>query len=134
MISTASWISTIEARVLTNGSIYIEMAHLTPGQQFLLSLADERVELPGSGDDPGANFKAGLGSTFASAHPASADEMAAQWELVAHNAGNTLMARTIRYIEDRRAGGVALHRRDRTPPVAVGCRLGRRSIRSQSSR
>ena len=79
------------------------MAHLTPGQQFLLSLPDERVELPGSGDDPGANFKAGLGSTFASAHPASAEEMAAQWELVAHNAGNTLMARTIRYIEDRRA-------------------------------
>ena len=29
--------------------------------------------------------------------------MAAQWELVAHNAGHTLLARTIRYIEDRRA-------------------------------
>jgi pimeloyl-ACP methyl ester carboxylesterase len=93
----------IEARVLTNGSIYIEMAHLTPGQQFLLSLPDERVELPASGDDPGANFKAGLGSTFSDAYPASADEMDAQWELVAHNAGNQLMARTIRYIEDRRA-------------------------------
>jgi pimeloyl-ACP methyl ester carboxylesterase len=94
---------TIEARVLTNGSIYIEMAHLTPGQQILLSLDDARVELPGGTDDPGANFKAGLGSTFASAHPATDEEMAAQWELVAHNAGNTLMARTIRYIEDRRA-------------------------------
>ena len=94
---------TIEARVLTNGSIYIEMAHLTPGQQFLLSLDDARVELPGGADDPGANFKAGVGSTFASAHPATEEDMAAQWELVAHNAGNTLMARTIRYIEDRRA-------------------------------
>src|SRR5689334_9431797 len=28
----------IEQRVLTNGSIYIEMAHLTEGQQLLLSL------------------------------------------------------------------------------------------------
>jgi pimeloyl-ACP methyl ester carboxylesterase len=93
----------IEARVLTNGSIYIEMAHLTPGQQFLLALEDARVELPGTSDDPGANFKAGLGSTFAAGRPASAEEMDAQWELVAHNAGNTMMARTIRYIEDRRA-------------------------------
>lgn len=94
---------TIEARVLTNGSIYIEMAHLTAGQQFLLALDDARVELPGGTDDPGANFKTGVGSTFANAHPATDDEMAAQWELVAHNSGNTLMARTIRYIEDRRA-------------------------------
>ncbi len=117
---------TIEARVLTNGSIYIEMAHLTPGQQFLLSLDDARVELPGGTDDPGANFKAGVGSTFASAHPATDEEMAAQWELVAYNAGNTLMARTIRYIEDRRAEEITVHGCDRAAPVAARCRVGGR--------
>jgi pimeloyl-ACP methyl ester carboxylesterase len=93
----------IEARVLTNGSIYIEMAHLTRGQELLLSLDDARVDLPGDPSDPGAGFKSGLGSTFAPAHPASAEELDSQWALAAHNAGSTLLARTIRYIEDRRA-------------------------------
>jgi pimeloyl-ACP methyl ester carboxylesterase len=93
----------IEARVLTNGSIYIDMAHLTRGQEMLLALDDARVDLPGDPSDPGAAFKAGLGLTFAPAHAATADELDAQWTLVAHNAGNTLLARTIRYIEDRRA-------------------------------
>jgi pimeloyl-ACP methyl ester carboxylesterase len=93
----------IDARVLTNGSIYIEMAHLTRGQQLLLSLDDARADLPGDPADPGAAFKAGVGATFSAAHPATPEEMDAQWLLVAHNAGNTLLARTIRYIEDRRA-------------------------------
>jgi len=35
----------VTRRVLTNGSIYIDMAHLTNGQQLLLSLADEPTEL-----------------------------------------------------------------------------------------
>jgi pimeloyl-ACP methyl ester carboxylesterase len=93
----------IAARVLTNGSIYIDMAHLTPGQQFLLALDDARAELPGGEGDPGAGFKAGLASTFSTAHPATGDEMDAQWKLSAHAGGNTLLPRTIRYIEDRRA-------------------------------
>jgi pimeloyl-ACP methyl ester carboxylesterase len=93
----------IERRVLSNGSIYIDMAHLTPGQQFLLSLDDARVALPSTGDDPGGGFKQGLASTFAAAHPASPAELDAQYWFVAQQGGNTLMARTIRYIEDRRA-------------------------------
>jgi pimeloyl-ACP methyl ester carboxylesterase len=93
----------IERRVLSNGSIYIDMAHLTPGQQFLLSLDDARVELPSTGNDPGGGFKQGLASTFAPEHPASPAELDAQYWFVAQQGGNTLMARTIRYIEDRRA-------------------------------
>jgi pimeloyl-ACP methyl ester carboxylesterase len=94
----------VTRRVLTNGSIYIDMAQLTPGQQLLLALPDER--LPGVGEDegdPSAGFKHGLGSTFSPDHPASDDELEAQWQLVRHNEGNALLPRTIRYIEDRRA-------------------------------
>jgi pimeloyl-ACP methyl ester carboxylesterase len=93
----------VRARVLSNGSIYIEMAHLTPGQELLLALDDARADISGGGDDPGAGFKQGLASTFSAAHPPSAEELDAQWHLVSHNAGHTLLPRTIRYIEDRRA-------------------------------
>jgi pimeloyl-ACP methyl ester carboxylesterase len=94
----------VTRRVLTNGSIYIDMAQLTPGQQLLLALPDERF--PGVGEDagdPSAGFKAGLGSTFSAGHPASDEELEAQWQLVRHHDGNALLPRTIRYIEDRRA-------------------------------
>ena len=37
------WPVEVTKRVLTNGSIYIEMAHLTVGQQLLLALDDERI-------------------------------------------------------------------------------------------
>ncbi len=37
------WPVEITRRVVTNGSIYIEMAHLTAVQQFLLALPDERL-------------------------------------------------------------------------------------------
>jgi pimeloyl-ACP methyl ester carboxylesterase len=94
---------TVEARVLTNGSIYIEMAHLTTGQEFLLALSDERADVGGIGTQRGAAFKQGLAGTFSAAHPASDEELDAQWELAAHNDGHTLLPRTIRYIEDRRA-------------------------------
>ena len=33
----------VTRRVLTNGSVYIDMAHLTDGQQLLLALPDERL-------------------------------------------------------------------------------------------
>ena len=38
-----SWAVDVTRRVLTNGSIYIEQAHLTDGQQLLLSLPDEKL-------------------------------------------------------------------------------------------
>ena len=37
---------TIERSILTNGSIFIDMAQLSTGQQFLLSLPDERLPEP----------------------------------------------------------------------------------------
>lgn len=93
----------VERRVLTNGSIYLDMAHLTAGQQLLMSLPDERLDLPdGVSVDAGAGFRAGLGATFSPGHPASDGELAAQWLLLQREGGQALMPRTIRYLEDRR--------------------------------
>jgi len=88
-------------RVLTNGSIYLEMAHLTDGQQLLLSLADERNDAVGA--DGGAAFARGVTATFAPGSPVAADEIDALTRLAARDGGLGMLPRTIRYIEDRRA-------------------------------
>ena len=85
-------------RVLTNGSIYIDMAHLTDGQQLLLSLPDEPTELVGPD-----GFKAGLAGTFSTNSAVADDELDAQWLLAERDGGHRMLPRTIRYIEDRRA-------------------------------
>jgi len=103
----------VSARVLTNGSIYIDMAQLTDGQQLLLALPDEHNDLLGA--DGGDAFRRGLAATFSSANPADEEELACQWKLVARQDGPALLPRTIRYIEDRRAeerrftGGIEDH-------------------------
>lgn len=90
----------ITRRVLTNGSIYIDMAQLTMGQQILLSLPDEAIDRTG---DDGTMFKAGMAITFAEGHPPSDYELEAAWQMIARDAGNAVLPRSIRYIEDRRA-------------------------------
>ena len=45
-----AWPVEVVHRVVTNGSIYIEQAHLTNGQQLLLELPDEL--LPGASPSP----------------------------------------------------------------------------------
>ena len=91
----------VTARVITNGSIYLEMAHLTNGQQALLGADDERLDLAALGLDPEPGFKAGLAETFAVAPDPV--ELDAQWLLLSRERGHTVLTRTIRYIEDRRA-------------------------------
>jgi pimeloyl-ACP methyl ester carboxylesterase len=96
----------IRRRVLTNGSIYLELAQLTPGQLFLLDLPDARLDPPAGAElstGDGAAMRAALAATFSPDHPADDDELAAQWALIARNGGQHLLPRTIRYIEDRRA-------------------------------
>lgn len=92
---------TVTGRVISNGSIYIEMAQLTAGQQALLAADDATFDLAALGIDPAPSFRAGLAETFAVA-PTEA-ELDAQWDLMARSEGHTRLARTIRYIEDRRA-------------------------------
>ena len=86
--------------MLTNGSIYIEMAHLSAGQEMLLSLPDEC--LPESIGADGATMKAGLSATFSEDSSVDDDELEAAWELISHRGGHRLLPRTIRYIEERR--------------------------------
>jgi pimeloyl-ACP methyl ester carboxylesterase len=85
-------------RVVTNGSIYLELAQLTTGQQLLLSLPDEALQISDE-----ERFTESLAATCAAAHRPSDEELAAQWQLLTHNGGDRLLPRTIRYIEDRRA-------------------------------
>jgi pimeloyl-ACP methyl ester carboxylesterase len=94
-----SWPVNITRRVVTNGSIYIAMAHLTDGQLMLLALPD--AVIPEDMAPPAATVAAGLAATLAPAH--GGIDMGPHAELVAHDGGNRMLARTIRYIEERRA-------------------------------
>jgi pimeloyl-ACP methyl ester carboxylesterase len=108
----------IERRVLTNGSIYIEMAHLTDGQQLLLSLPDERIE---SGGAPQAGLELALRNTFAPDAKVPDEEVTAMAAAIVRDGGNALLPRIIRYIEERRVhearwtGSIARH----PAPLAV---------------
>ncbi len=92
-----SWSAEVTRRVVTNGSVYIDMANLTDGQLMLLSLPDE-VAPAGPGPELMA---ASLAATLAPAHRHI--DMTDHAELVCHNGGDALLPRTIRYIEERRA-------------------------------
>jgi len=94
------WPVSITRRVITNGSVYIAMAHLSTGQELLLALPDERL----ADDDllNAATIGAGLAATFSPGAVVDGAELAAMSELVAHGGGNRLLPRLIRYIEERR--------------------------------
>lgn len=89
----------VTRRVLTNGSIYIEMANLSPGQQMLLAMDD--VALPRDAAPTEETFGPSIEAIFGDRAP-SRDELHAQWELLAREDGHTILPRTIRYIEERR--------------------------------
>ena len=89
----------VTRRVLTNGSIYIQMAQLSPGQQMLLAMNDEA--LPREIAPTEETFSASIAAIFGDT-PANPDELHAQWELLARQDGQTILPRTIRYIEERR--------------------------------
>lgn len=94
----------VRRRVVTNGSIYLDLAQLTLGQQLLLGLPDARE--PQVGADGGAGFRSGVVGTFAPGTEVD-DELDAVLDglvaLAARDDGLSLLPRTIRYIEDRRA-------------------------------
>ncbi len=94
------WPVEIARRVVTNGSIYIEMAHLSDGQNFLLALPDERLSDKVAADR--ATLTSGLAATFSRHSAVDETELAAAWELISHRGGHLLLPRTIRYIEERR--------------------------------
>jgi pimeloyl-ACP methyl ester carboxylesterase len=87
----------VSRRVLTNGSIYIEMAHLSTGQQLLLAADDAPIDIVTP-----ETFIPSIERTFSERSKVDPEELEAQWLLLARNDGQRLLARTIRYIEDRR--------------------------------
>jgi len=93
------WPVEITRRVITNGSIYIEMAHLTDGQNLLLELPDARLP---EGTIDAAAISTSLAATFSPSTSVDPLELAAAAELVTHEEGQLLLPRTIRYIEERR--------------------------------
>jgi pimeloyl-ACP methyl ester carboxylesterase len=100
-----TWAVEIVRRVITNGSIYIEQAHLTDGQQFLLSLPDEK--LPADAPITAATLTRSLRETFSPANalppPGWPDDLvAAMVEQIMRDGGHLVLPRLIRYIEERR--------------------------------
>jgi pimeloyl-ACP methyl ester carboxylesterase len=95
------WPAHVTRRVLTNGSIYIEMAHLTAGQEMLLSLPD--ALLPDAVPIDRAAMAASLGATCSPQSPVDPAELSAMAEMVFQHDGHRVLPRLIRYIEERRA-------------------------------
>jgi pimeloyl-ACP methyl ester carboxylesterase len=89
----------VERTILTNGSIFIDMAQLSAGQRVLLSLPDERMESGFGADGLGA----GLAETFSKQHPPTDEDFEALVWLAVREDGDLLLPRLIRYIEERRA-------------------------------
>jgi pimeloyl-ACP methyl ester carboxylesterase len=96
-----AWGVEITARTLTNGSIYVDLTRLGPGQEFLLGLADERLA---EGLDR-STVMAGVVATFSPAAVVGDEELEAQWEMIDHRDGTRLLPRLIRYVEERRRNG-----------------------------
>jgi pimeloyl-ACP methyl ester carboxylesterase len=117
-----SWTVEVTRRVLINGSIYIAMAHLSAGQEFLLSLPDAR--LTDGGQVSEAGVRAGVAATFSPASLVDESELGALARLVLHHDGHRVMPRLIRYIEERRASESRFTGAIETHPSPVGAVWG----------
>jgi pimeloyl-ACP methyl ester carboxylesterase len=100
-----SWPVEVTQRVVTNGSIYIQQAHLTNGQMLLLGLPDEKLQ-PGSPINA-ATLTQSLRDTFSPATPLvprgwTEDPVPAAAAQIVHADGHLVLPRLIRYIEERR--------------------------------
>jgi pimeloyl-ACP methyl ester carboxylesterase len=94
-----AWDVEVTDRVLTNGTVFMDLVHLSDGQRFLEALPDERLA-PGVLDRD--SVLAGLVATFSPASAVAEDELEAQWQLVSADGGERLLPRLARYIEERR--------------------------------
>jgi len=100
-----AWLADITRRVVTNGSIYIEQAHLTDGQQLLLSLPDEK--LPAGMPVNAGSLAKSLRDTYSpettvAPEGSREDMLTPTVEQILHDDGHLVLTRLIRYIEERR--------------------------------
>ena len=110
----------VASLTLMNGSVHVELAHLTVGQKLLRSpLGDVFARL-----NSRATFVAQLRRTFA--RQPDVDTLDAMWELLSREEGVARMPATIGYVEERRRFRQrwigALERLDRPLLVAWGKR------------
>jgi pimeloyl-ACP methyl ester carboxylesterase len=89
----------VSRRVLTNGSIYLDLAQLTDGQQLLRALPDEA--LPETTGIDRAALTVALRATFAPDSDVPTAELVAMTEAIMRDGGNRLLPRLIRYIDER---------------------------------
>jgi pimeloyl-ACP methyl ester carboxylesterase len=84
-------------RVLTNGSVYLDLAQLTDGQKFLAALPDESLSVDTAPDADA--LIAALNATMTRPDP---EHVRAAAELIVRDTGNCLLPRIIRYLHERR--------------------------------
>ena len=110
----------MESLALMNGSVHIELAHLTFGQHLLKSPVGPIFARLSNA----ATFKVQMRRVFA--HPPSEAELDAMWQLVARADGPAVLPALIRYTEERarfrRRWIGALERLDLPALVAWGAR------------
>jgi pimeloyl-ACP methyl ester carboxylesterase len=100
-----SWPVEVTRRVITNGSIYIQQAHLTNGQQLLLSLPDAKLgaDAPVTAETITRSLRETFSPTASLPEPGSVDDlMPATVAQIMRADGHLLLTRLIRYIEERR--------------------------------
>ena len=124
------WPVEVTRRVVTNGSIYIEQAHLTDGQQLLLGLPDERAARAGP-DRRRLPRRRACATRSAPTTPQSPTggprtRCRRPRAQIVHDDGQRLLPRLIRYIEERRRQRAPLHRGHRDRPLTAAHRLGAR--------
>lgn len=92
---------TVVRRVVTNGSIYLGLAHLTPGQLAMLDMPDEI--LPEGLAPDRETLMATLTSLMGQEHRgAAADHLGQLVDLILRQDGHRLMVRINRYLNERR--------------------------------
>ena len=104
-----SWPVEVTDRIVTNGTLYMDLVQLSAGQQLLESLPDERLE---SGVLTRDAVLGGLAATWSPTHTVPDAELAAAWELISAEGGECLLPRHARYIGERRRNESRF-----TPPV-----------------
>lgn len=87
-----------EQLVLTNGSIFIDMAHFTRGQRLALAMPDRCLPLA----TPEWVLRHSLAESFAPASPPPAGALKEMAALIKHSGGARLLPVQIRYLHERR--------------------------------
>lgn len=90
---------------LTNGSVFVDMAHLQPAQHLLMSPVGDLFAKLSSYQ----TFRLSMRRLFAEPDTIEEDELRTMWALLSRAEGKERMAKTIAYVEDRRRYSARWH-------------------------